>query len=56
MDEGTVNTQNPKFCLYWCLIEFIDWIYSHAGIFDPSCELLSLYLLSDQPQPSPLHM
>ena len=25
----------------------------HVGIFDPSCELLSLYLLSDLPHPSP---
>jgi hypothetical protein len=28
-------------------------IASHVGIFDPSCELLPLYLLSDLPDPSP---
>ncbi len=27
---------------------------SHVGIFDPSCELLPLYLLPDLPHPSPL--
>jgi hypothetical protein len=27
---------------------------SHVGIFDPSCALLPLYLLSDLPHPSPL--
>jgi hypothetical protein len=26
---------------------------SHVGIFDPSCELLPLYLLSDLPHPLP---
>jgi hypothetical protein len=26
---------------------------SHVGIFDPSCELLPLYLLSDRPDPHP---
>jgi hypothetical protein len=51
----TIKTQYPKCRLYWCLIEFIDWRYSHVGIFDPSCELLPLYLLSDLPHPSPLH-
>jgi hypothetical protein len=30
MDEGTVKTKNPKFRLYWCLIEFIDWRYSQS--------------------------
>jgi hypothetical protein len=56
MDEGTKKTQkNPKCRLYWCLIEFIDWRYtvSHVGIFDPSCELLPLYLLSDLHHPFP---
>ncbi len=25
-----VKTPNPKCCLYWCLIEFIDWRYSQS--------------------------
>jgi hypothetical protein len=29
-DEGTIKTPNPKCCLYWCLIEFIDWRYSQS--------------------------
>ncbi len=24
MDEVTIKTPNPKCCLYWCLIEFIE--------------------------------
>jgi hypothetical protein len=48
-DQITIKTPNPKFCLYWCLIEFIDWRYSHAGIFESSCELAHLYLLSSPP-------
>jgi hypothetical protein len=47
MDEGTLKTPNPKFRLFWCLIEIIDWssgvIVSHVGIFDPSSELLPLW-------------
>jgi hypothetical protein len=23
----TIKTPNPKYCLYWCLIVFIDWRY-----------------------------
>jgi hypothetical protein len=23
--KGTIKTPNPKYGLYWCLIEFIDW-------------------------------
>jgi hypothetical protein len=54
MDEGTMETQNPKWRLHWCLIEFMDWRYSsHVGIFNPSGELLPLYLLYDLPHPSP---
>ncbi len=48
MDEGTIKTQNPKFRLYWCLIELIDWLEIQSvmfGIIDPSCRLLPLYLL-----------
>jgi hypothetical protein len=30
MDQGTIETQNPKCRLYWCLIEFIDWRYSQS--------------------------
>jgi hypothetical protein len=26
-------------------------VYGHVGIFDPSCELLLLYFLSDLPHP-----
>jgi hypothetical protein len=50
------KTPNPECRPYWCLVEFIDWRYStvsHVGIFDPSCELLPLYLLTDLPHPSP---
>ncbi len=54
MDEGTIKTPNPKCRLYWCLIEFIDWRHSPSYTFDPICELLPLYLLSDLPHPSPL--
>jgi hypothetical protein len=25
MDQIPIKTPNPKFRLYWCLIEFIDW-------------------------------
>jgi hypothetical protein len=25
MDQITIKTPNPKYCLYWCFIEFIDW-------------------------------
>ncbi len=54
MGEGTIKTQNPKCRLYWCLIEFIDWRHSQSClIFDLSCELLPLYLLSDIPFPLP---
>jgi hypothetical protein len=56
MDEGPIKTHHPKCRLHWCLIEFIDWsgdTVSHVGIFDPSCELLPFYLLSDLPHPSP---
>jgi hypothetical protein len=47
--EGTIKTQNPKYRLYWCLIEFIGDTVIHVGIFDPTGELLPLYLLSDLP-------
>ncbi len=30
MDEGTIKTPDPKCRLYWCLIEFVDWRYSHS--------------------------
>ncbi len=30
MDKGTKKTANPKCCLYWFLIEFIDWRYSQS--------------------------
>jgi hypothetical protein len=55
MDEETIKTQNPKCRLYWCIIEFIDWIYSQScWYFRPLNELVPLYLLSDLPHPSPL--
>jgi hypothetical protein len=53
MDEGTIKTPNPKCRLYW----WFNRVYrsgdtvSHVGIFDPSCELLPIYLLSDLPHP-----
>ncbi len=35
---GLINYKDTKTKsnLYWCLIEFIDWRYSHVGIFDPA--------------------
>ena len=42
MEQISIETPNPKCRLYWCAIEFIDWRYSHVGIFDPSCELAPL--------------
>jgi hypothetical protein len=30
IDEETINKQNPKCRLYWCLIKFIDWRYSQS--------------------------
>jgi hypothetical protein len=58
MDEETTKTQILNVVFTGCLIEFIDWRYSqyNVGIFDPSCELLPFYLLSesDLPHPSPL--
>jgi hypothetical protein len=27
MDQISIKTPNPKYRLYWCLIEFIDWRY-----------------------------
>jgi hypothetical protein len=42
---NSISTPNPiinyketktKCRIYWCLIEFIDWIHSHVGIFRPS--------------------
>jgi hypothetical protein len=42
MGQILIQTLNPKCRLYWFLIEFIDWRYSHVGIFDPSCELAPL--------------
>jgi hypothetical protein len=36
MDKITIKS-NPKFCLYWCLIEFIDWRSSQpCWYFRPS--------------------
>ena len=52
---NSIMTPNPKCRLYWCLIQFIDCVgtVSLVGIFDPSCVLLPLYLLSDPPSPLP---
>jgi hypothetical protein len=36
MDKISIKTPNPKCRLYWCLIEFLDWRYSHVGIFRPA--------------------
>ncbi len=30
MGEGTIQAQNSKCRLYWCLIKFIDWRYSQS--------------------------
>ncbi len=56
MDEGTIETQNPKSCLYWCFIEFIRLeIQSVMIVFSTTCELLPIYeyLLSDLHHPIP---
>jgi hypothetical protein len=49
----TIKTPNPKCRLFWCLIEFYRLV-SYVGIFDPSCKLSPLYLLSSSPPPPPL--
>ncbi len=33
MDKMSIKTPNPKCCLYWCLIEFIDWRYSESCVY-----------------------
>jgi hypothetical protein len=43
MDLLTLKTPDPKFRLYWCLIEFIYWRYSQS-CFDRVCEQLPLKL------------
>ncbi len=30
MDQISKKRPNPECCLYWCLIEFIDWRYSQS--------------------------
>ncbi len=30
MDQMTIKTPKPKYRLYWCLLEFIDWRYSQS--------------------------
>ncbi len=30
MDQITIKTPNPPCRLYWCLTEFIDWLYSQS--------------------------
>jgi hypothetical protein len=55
MDDGTIKTQDPKCRLYWCLKEFIDWRYSHVGIFfNPlvNCCPSTFSLTSPRPPPS----
>ncbi len=52
IDQLTMKTPNPKCRLYWWLKEFLEWdTVSHVGIFDPSCKLAPLYLLSSSPPP-----
>ncbi len=51
MDELTIKEPNPKCRLHWCLIEFIDWRYSHVGNLDSSCELAPTNLLTGSPPP-----
>ncbi len=46
LDQKSTKTPNLKSRLYWCLIEFLDWRYSHVGIFDSSCELALSNLLT----------
>ncbi len=56
MDQISIKTSNPKCCLYWCLIEFIDWsgdTVSHVGISTTlwSIALLTFSLVSSPPPP-----
>jgi hypothetical protein len=30
IDQISIKTPKPKFLLYWCLIDFIDWRYSQS--------------------------
>ncbi len=55
MDEGTIKTQNPKCRLVLKRVYRLHGdTVSRVGIFDFSCELLPLYLLSYLPIPLPL--
>ncbi len=33
MDQISIKTPNPKYHLYWCLLEFIDWRYSQSCLY-----------------------
>jgi hypothetical protein len=33
MDQISIKTPSPKCCLYWRLIEFIDWRYSKLCLY-----------------------
>ncbi len=47
INQITIKTPNPKFRLYWCFIEFIDWRYCQScWYFDPACELVALLTFS----------
>jgi hypothetical protein len=35
IDQIAIETPIPKFRLYWCLIEFIDWRYSQSCWYFP---------------------
>ncbi len=53
MDQIPIKTPNPKYSLYWCLIEFIDWIYSQS-CSTPLVNKRPSDLLTGSPPPPPL--
>jgi hypothetical protein len=52
MDQITVKTPNPKWRLYWRLIEFIDWRYSQS-CSTPLVNYRTSNLLTGSPLPLP---
>jgi hypothetical protein len=52
-----MKTPNPKCCLYWCLIEFRDWIYTIQSVMlvfsTPLVNYCRSNLLTGSPPPTP---
>jgi hypothetical protein len=56
--HGLINYKDTKTkcCLYWCLLDFIDWrLVSHVGIFDPALWTIALLTFSLVHLPHPSH-